>query len=156
MPILRKDIDKPEMRYKAVSHDGTTRAVKPLFNRWGIVHFPHQFTHIEQVGDRTELWGTVKFENSDNPEDYRLIPSFAYGIDWRKGGDGIGLLPWLSPGLCFLRSWSLNLVLPFQYLPSATLRAASPARLPREWPNRTTTRSCDGTMMTLCPPAPAM
>ena len=39
---------------------------------------------------------------------------------------------------------------------SALFNAACPARWPRPCPNRATTRSCVGTMITCCPPAPAM
>lgn len=78
---------KQGMRYSIVSHDVVTAKLRPSLVNHGIVYWPMNLT-VNQTGNRTEMWGFVRFCAIDNPDDYIDVYSSGYGIDEQDKGPG--------------------------------------------------------------------
>lgn len=81
---------KQGMRYSIVSHDAVTAKVRPFFVEAGVLYYPVNLS-INQVGNRTEIIGAVRFVNIANPEEYIEVESAGYGIDDQDKGPGKAL-----------------------------------------------------------------
>jgi hypothetical protein len=78
---------KRGMQYSVVSHDAVTAKLRPSIIEAGIVYYPVS-TDLIQEGNRTECLVTVRFVNSEKPEEYIDVPSAGYGIDSQDKGPG--------------------------------------------------------------------
>lgn len=78
---------KQGMQYSVVSHDHVTAKVRPALLDAGIVYYPVNLEHV-QNGNRTEITLSVRFVNTDNPEDFIEVPSLGFGIDQQDKGPG--------------------------------------------------------------------
>lgn len=78
---------KQGMQYSVVSHDHVTAKVRPALLEAGIVYYPVNLSYV-QNGNRTEVMLSVRFVNTDNPEDFIEVPSLGFGIDSQDKGSG--------------------------------------------------------------------
>ena len=78
---------KTGMRYSIVSHDAVTAKVRPLMVKHGVLYYPNSLD-VKQVGNRTEMWMTVRFVNVDDATDSIEVATAGYGIDDQDKGPG--------------------------------------------------------------------
>ncbi len=86
---LCKD-DKVEFKatkYKAISEEKVTTAVRNAMVEEGLVIFPVE-QHRERVGQITSVDTTYRLQNIDNPDDYIFVVSSGDGADTQDKGAG--------------------------------------------------------------------
>lgn len=86
---LCKD-DKVEFKttkYKAISEEKVTTAVRTAMVEEGLVIFPVE-QHRERVGQITSVDTTYRLQNIDNPDDYIFVVSSGDGADTQDKGAG--------------------------------------------------------------------
>lgn len=79
--------DRDVGKYKVVSHDAVTAAVRPVLVKHGVIYYPQNMIHT-QDGNRTEVHLDIVFANVDDPKDCIAVPTFGYGIDPSDKGPG--------------------------------------------------------------------
>lgn len=78
---------KDGMQYRIVSHDAVTAKVRPILQKHGVVYYPRNMT-VENVGNRTQSYFDVRFENIDDRSDFIDVATFGYGVDGQDKGPG--------------------------------------------------------------------
>lgn len=78
---------KPGMQYNIVSHDAVTAKVRPILQKHGVVYYPRNMT-VDNVGNRTQSYFDVRFENIDDRSDFIDVATFGYGVDGQDKGPG--------------------------------------------------------------------
>ena len=78
---------KAGMQYSIVSHDAVTAKVRPIMQTHGVVYYPRNL-QVQQNGNRTEAFFTVRFENIDDRSDFIDVETFGYGVDQQDKGPG--------------------------------------------------------------------
>lgn len=79
--------EKEGMKYRIVSHDAVTAKVRPILQKHGVVYYPRNMT-VENVGNRTQSYFDVRFENIDDRSDFIDVATFGYGVDGQDKGPG--------------------------------------------------------------------
>jgi hypothetical protein len=74
-------------KYRFVSHDQVTAAIRPALIKHGVLTIP-TIRSFSQDGNRTIVNLSVRFVNCDNPSDFVEIESLGYGVDSQDKGPG--------------------------------------------------------------------